>query len=156
MQLRQLGQRRSRPSQLELELEPVTLPLNGSGLAIATGGFAVEATAILDLDGQQHRVGGYADNPRIGERRNGVWSLTYTHNGKLPNFAYAWAVQSICEDDPAGVDALIATNQSTPDKRYAAEGGETPSYTDGLFAVAQSACEIDWSLVLPLPELQQP
>lgn len=60
------------------------------GISPASGTLAADAETFLSFM-SQYWIGGYAENPRIGEERT-QWGLHTTHNGAFKG-AFAWAMQ---------------------------------------------------------------
>ncbi|MEG4345177.1 serine hydrolase [Microcoleus sp. A003_D6] len=60
-------------------------------LVPGTGSLAAEAGVFLKFM-SEYWVGGYENNPRIGEKRNQVWNRYTAHNGALDG-THAWAIQ---------------------------------------------------------------
>ena len=62
-----------------------------SDLSPGTGSLAAEAEVFLKFM-SEYWVGGYKNNPRIGEKRNQVWKRYTAHNGAFEG-TYALAIQ---------------------------------------------------------------
>lgn len=73
------------------DLDQVLFPYRGAGVGAGTGGLAAAPLAMLRFMAQ-YWVGGYATNPKIGEPRDNVWTISTSHNGSLTG-GYAWALQ---------------------------------------------------------------
>ncbi|MEG3845877.1 serine hydrolase [Microcoleus sp. herbarium19] len=72
-------------------LSQVPFSSRNTDLSPGTGSLAAEAEVFLKFM-SQYWVGGYENNPRIGERRNNVWNRYTAHNGALDG-TLAWAIQ---------------------------------------------------------------
>ncbi|NJK67564.1 MAG: serine hydrolase [Microcoleus sp. SU_5_3] len=130
-------------------LSPVPFSSRSTDLSPGTGSLAAEAGVFLKFM-SQYWVGGYENNPRIGEKRNNVWNRYTAHNGALDG-THAWAIQlggnnnpkewklppidekgRILDDFanlkmyagnlPDGVDIFVAVNQNSDRKCVEAKG----------------------------------
>jgi hypothetical protein len=123
--------------------EEVRVPFWSHGQAAATGALRVEPLAYLKFMAN-YWVGGYDENPRIGEERNNTWSPGAGHNGSGEGM-YAEAMQfggtSGCSS-AQGVDLFVALNQN---KDKTGVGYALNS------AMRAAVCAIDWSQVEPYP-----
>ncbi len=122
-------------------VEQVRLPYYSHGQGAATGGLRMEPLTYLRFL-SQYWVSGYSVNPRIGEARNGNWTLGATHNGSGGGM-HAEAIQfgntGSCTDAP-GVDVIVAVNQNA-DKTEGA-------YKELYNVVRDAVCEIDWDEIV--------
>ncbi|MBE9124276.1 serine hydrolase [Tychonema sp. LEGE 07199] len=130
-------------------LSQVLFSRRNTDLSPGTGSLAAEAGVFLKFM-SQYWVGGYENNPRIGEKRNNVWNRYTAHNGALDG-THAWAIQlggknnpkewklppvddggHILDDFanlkmyagvlPDGVDIFVAVNQRADKKCVEAKG----------------------------------
>ncbi|MGL5065996.1 MAG: serine hydrolase [Microcoleus sp.] len=72
-------------------LSQVPFSRRHTDLSPGTGILAASAEVFLKFM-SEYWVGGYENNPRIGEKRNNVWNRYTTHNGSLDG-THAWAIQ---------------------------------------------------------------
>jgi Beta-lactamase len=72
-------------------LNQVPFSSRSTDLSPGTGSLAAEAGVFLKFM-SQYWVGGYENNPRIGEQRNNVWHRYTAHNGAFDG-THAWAIQ---------------------------------------------------------------
>jgi hypothetical protein len=153
----------------------------GSGLPAPAGSIQTEAEVFLEFM-SEFWVGGYDDDPFIGEGRQNVWDLYIEHNGASAG-AYAeaqqlgsdgvpnvWLIPPVTPsghitDDfenvvpyscslPDGVDFIVAVNQRTD-----------PNIVPGVAAYSRrlrnfifyGICQVDWTHVMPtLPIIPPP
>ena len=146
-------------------------------LVPGTGSLAAEAEVFLKFM-SEYWVGGYENNPRIGEKRNQVWNRYTTHNGALDG-TYAWAIQlgangnpkewklppvddkgRILDDFanlkmysgnlPDGVDIFVAVNQRA-DKKCVEAKGYNCEDAYGLLDnfVLYGASQVNWKAIGP-------
>ena len=149
----------------------------GTDLSPGTGSLAAEAGVFLKFM-SEYWVGGYENNPRIGQKRNQVWNRYTTHNGAL-NGTYAWAIQlggsgnpkewklppiddkgRILDDFgkmmmysgnlPDGVDIFVAVNQNSDRKCVEAKGYNCGD-AYGLLDnfVLYGASQVNWKAIGP-------
>jgi hypothetical protein len=63
-------------------LDQVLFAYSGGGVGAGTGGLAAAPLAMLRFMAN-YWIGGYGANPRIGEPRENVWTLSTSHNGSV-------------------------------------------------------------------------
>ena len=158
-------------------LGQVPFSSRNSDLSPGTGSLAAEAEVFLKFM-SEYWVGGYENNPRIGEKRNQVWNRYTTHNGALDG-TYAWAIQlggngnpkewklppvddkgRILDDFanlkmysgklPDGVDIFVAVNQRA-DKKCVEAKGYNCEDAYGLLDnfVLYGASQVNWEAIAP-------
>ena len=146
-------------------------------LVPGTGSLAAEAEVFLKFM-SEYWVGGYENNPRIGEKRNQVWNRYTTHNGALDG-TYAWAIQlggngnpkewklppvddkgRILDDFanlkmysgnlPDGVDIFVAVNQRA-DKKCVEAKGYNCGDAYGLLDnfILYGVSQVNWEAIAP-------
>jgi Beta-lactamase len=158
-------------------LSQVPFARRSTDLSPGTGSLAAEAGVFLKFM-SQYWVGGYENNPRIGERRNNVWNRYTAHNGALDG-TEAWAIQlggnnnpkewklppvddkgRILDDFanlqmyagvlPDGVDIFVAVNQRA-DKKCVEAKGYNCGDAYGLLNnfILYGASRVNWNMVAP-------
>jgi hypothetical protein len=158
-------------------LGQVPFSSRNTDLSPGTGSLAAEAGVFLKFM-SQYWVGGYENNPRIGERRNNVWNRYTTHNGALDG-THAWAIQlggngnpkewkmppiddqgRILDDFskmmmysgnlPDGVDIFVAVNQRSDRKCVEAKGYNCgDAYGMLNNFVLYGASQVNWEAIGP-------
>ncbi|MCU0546430.1 MAG: beta-lactamase family protein [Oscillatoriaceae cyanobacterium Prado104] len=159
-------------------LEQVSFARRHTDLSPGTGLLAAEAEVFLKFM-SQYWVGGYENNPRIGERRNNVWNRYTAHNGALDG-THAWAIQlggnrnpkewklppvddrgRILDDFaklkmyagvlPDGVDIFVAVNQRA-DRKCAAAKDYDCGDAYGLLNnfILYGVSRVNWNAIAPL------
>ena len=158
-------------------LGQVPFSSRNSDLSPGTGSLAAEAEVFLKFM-SEYWVGGYENNPRIGEKRNQVWNRYTAHNGALAG-THAWAIQlggnqnpkewklppiddkgRILDDFanlkmysgnlPDGVDIFVAVNQRA-DKKCVEAKGYNCEDAYGLLDnfVLYGASQVNWEAIAP-------
>ncbi|MEG3841019.1 serine hydrolase [Microcoleus sp. herbarium14] len=158
-------------------LGQVPFSSRNTDLVPGTGSLAAEAEVFLKFM-SQYWVGGYENNPRIGEKRNQVWNRYTAHNGALDG-TYAWAIQlggnnnpkewklppvddkgRILDDFgklmmysgnlPDGVDIFVAVNQNSDRKCVEAKGYNCGD-AYGLLDnfILYGVSQVNWNMVAP-------
>ncbi|MEG4999360.1 serine hydrolase [Microcoleus sp. B4-D4] len=158
-------------------LSQVLFSRRNTDLSPGTGSLAAEAGVFLKFM-SQYWVGGYENNPRIGEKRNNVWNRYTAHNGALDG-THAWAIQlggknnpkewklppvddggHILDDFanlkmyagvlPDGVDIFVAVNQRA-DKKCVEAKGYNCGDAYGLLDnfILYGASRVNWNRVAP-------
>ncbi|MEG5172617.1 serine hydrolase [Microcoleus sp. B3-D7] len=158
-------------------LSQVPFSSRNTDLSPGTGSLAAEAEVFLKFM-SQYWVGGYENNPRIGEKRNNVWNRYTAHNGALDG-THAWAIQlggnnnpkewklpplddkgRILDDFanlkmyagvlPDGVDIFVAVNQRA-DKKCVEAKGYNCGDAYGMLNnfILYGVSQVNWNLVAP-------